>query len=80
MPTILGVSKDTVLKLRAAGLLEFRNAAPPGSSRPVYRYPLESVVRLRTGYETDDLTPAVPRERPRRVARGKRLYKHIDYD
>lgn len=78
--TILGVSKDTVLKLRAAGLLEFRNAAPPGSSRPVYRFPLESVVRLRTDYDTDDPTPAMPREQPRRAAGGKRLYKHIDYD
>jgi hypothetical protein len=77
---ILGVTKDTVLKLRAEGLLEFRNAAPPGSNRPVYRYPLESVVRLRTAYETDDPTPAVPREQPRRVAKGKRLYKYIDYD
>lgn len=77
---ILGVSKDTVLKLRAEGLLEFRNAAPPGSSRPVYRYPLESVVRLRTAYETDEPTPAMPREQPRRVAKGKRLYKYIDYD
>lgn len=77
---ILGVSKDTVLKLRAEGLLEYRNAAPPGSSRPVYRYPQESVVRLRTAYETDEPTPAMPREQPRRVARGKRLYKHIDYD
>lgn len=27
--TILGQSKDTVLKFREAGLLEFRNAAPP---------------------------------------------------
>ena len=77
---ILGVSKDTVLKLRAEGLLEFRNAAPPGSSRPVYRYPLESVVRLRTAYETDEPTPAMPLEQPRRVAKGKRLYKYIDYD
>lgn len=77
---ILGVSKDTVLKLRASGLLEFRNAAPPGSSRPVYRYPLESVVRLRTSYETDDPIPAMPREQPRRTVKGKRLYKYIDYD
>jgi hypothetical protein len=35
---ILGVSKNTVLKLKAAGLLEYRNMAPPDSSRPVYAY------------------------------------------
>lgn len=77
---ILGLSKDTVLKLRSAGLLEFRNAAPPGSSRPVYRFLLDSVVRLRTSYETDEPTPAMPREQPSRATRGKRRYKYIDYD
>jgi len=78
--TILGLSKDTVLKLRAAGLLEFRNAAPPGSSRPVYRFLLESVVRLRTSYETDEPTPGIPRQPTRRAVKGKRKYKYIDYD
>ena len=78
--TILGLSKDTVLKLRAAGQLEFRNAAPPGSSRPVYRFLLESVVRLRTSYETDEPTPEMPRQPIRRAVKGKRKYKYIDYD
>jgi len=78
--TILGLSKDTVLKLRAAGLLEFRNAAPPGSSRPVYRFLLESVVRLRTSYETDEPTPRIPGQPTRRAVKGKRKYKYIDYD
>ena len=78
--TILGLSKDTVLKLRAAGMLEFRNAAPPGSSRPVYRFLLESVVRLRTSYETDEPTPEIPRQPTRRAVKGKRKYKYIDYD
>ena len=76
--TILGLSKDTVLKLRAAGLLEFRNAAPPGSSRPVYRFLLESVVRLRTSYETDEPTPKMPREPRRgRVTPQSKKYKHV---
>ncbi len=78
--TILGLSKDTVLKLRAAGLLEFRNAAPPGSSRPAYRFLLDSIVRLRTSYETDEPTPKIPRQPTRRAVKGKRKYKYIDYD
>lgn len=76
---ILGVSKDTVLKLRSSGLLPFRNAAPPGSSRPAYRIPLESVIRLRTTYDTEEQTPDFPKERPRRAGKRK-LYKYIDYD
>lgn len=77
---ILGQSKDTVLKFRAAGFLQYRNAAPPGSSRPVYRFLLESVLKLRTSYEIDDPTPASPRQPQRRAAKGKRRYKFIDYD
>lgn len=77
---ILGVSKDTVLKFRSAGLLPYRNAAPPGSGRPVYRFPLESVVQLRTTYETDEPTPRMPKQPGRRQAKGKRKYKYIDYD
>lgn len=76
---ILGVSKDTVLKVRSSGLLPFRNAAPPDSSRPASRFPLEAVVRLRTTYNTDEPTPDFPKERPRRV-RKRKLYKCIDYD
>ena len=77
---ILGLSKDTVLKFRAAGLLQYRNAAPPGSTRPVYRFLLDSVLHLRTSYDTDEPTPESPRESQRRVAKGKRKYKFIDYD
>lgn len=77
---ILGLSKDTVLKLRSAGLLQFRNTAPPGSSRPIYRFPLESVLQLRTSYETDEPPPKLPKEPYRRQAKGKRKYKYIDFD
>lgn len=77
---ILGQSKDTVLKLRATGLLQYRNAAPPGSSRPIYRFLLESVMKLRTSYGTDEPTPESPREPQRRAATGKRKYKYIDYE
>ncbi len=77
---ILGLTKDTVLKFRAAGLLQYRNTAPPGSSRPVYRFLLESVLKLRTSYEMADSTPQSPRQPQRRVTGGKRRYKFIDYD
>lgn len=77
---ILGVSKDTVLKLKAAGLLEYRNTAPPGSSRPVYAFTLRSVMELRTGYERDQPMPRRPTEQGRRRASGRRTYKHLDLD
>jgi|ERR1019366_3787261 hypothetical protein len=77
---ILGQSKDTVLKLRSAGVLPFRNAAPPDSTRPSYRYPLAAVIQLRTTYDTEEQTPRMPTEPGRRQAKGKRKYKYIDYD
>src|SRR5581483_9039014 len=73
---ILGVSKDTVLKLKAAGLLEYRNTAPPGSSRPVYVFTLRSVMELRTSYERDQPPPRAPTEQGRRRVKGRRKYKH----
>src|SRR5215472_5208034 len=67
---ILGVSKDTVLKLREAGVLPFRNAAPPGSTRPVFRFPLDAVLKLRGGYHTEVPAPRGPKAPPRRRAAG----------
>ena len=75
---ILGVSKDTVLKLKAAGLLEYRNTAPPGSSRPVYAFTLRSVMELRTSYERDEPPPRRCTEPLRRRMKGRRKYKHLD--
>ena len=77
---ILGVSKVTVLKLKAAGLLEYRNMAPPDSSRPVFAFTVRSVMELRTNYETDEPSPKLPKQPYRRQAKGKRKYKYIDYD
>lgn len=74
---ILGVSKDTVLKLKAAGLLEYRNAAPPGSSRPVFRFTRRSVLELRTGYDRDVPVAPRPTEPPRRPVGGGRRFKHL---
>ena len=78
--TILGLSKDTVLKLRSAGLLQYRNTAPPGSSRPIYRFSLESVIKLRTSYETEAATPRLPKAAYRRQSITKRKYKYIVFD
>ena len=75
---ILGVSKDTVLKLKAAGLLEYRNMAPPDSSRPVFAFTLRSVMELRTSYEREEPTPPMPSEpQRRRVAPQSKKYKHV---
>jgi hypothetical protein len=75
---ILGVSKDTLLRLKDEGLLEYRNVAPPSSSRPIYAFTLRSVMELRTNYQVD--VPSLPlRQVPRRQAvKGPRRYKHLD--
>ena len=55
---------------------EYRNMAPP-SIRQVFAYSLESVLRLRTTYETDEPTPRLPKEPNRRRVKGVRKYKHL---
>jgi hypothetical protein len=77
---ILRVSKDTVLAYRQKGLLPFRNLAPPGSTKPVYAFPLEAVVKLRTTYQTEQPAPAKQAEPTRRSVKGQRKYKHLDLD
>ena len=79
---VLGVSKDTVLKLKAAGLLEYRNTAPPDSSRAVYRFRLASVVEFRMTYQADVPFPALPSQPKRRYVRGRQQnqFKHLRLD
>jgi hypothetical protein len=74
---ILGVTKDTVLKYKDAGMLEYRNMAPPSSSRPVFAFSLASVLKLRTTYGTDEPPPFRRREPTRRAVKGQRKRKHI---
>jgi predicted transcriptional regulator len=74
---ILAVSKDTVLRLKRAGLLEFRNTAPPESARPVYRYTLASVAKLRTTYTRDVPALPTPRKQNHHHARRKPKTTHI---
>jgi hypothetical protein len=63
---ILETSKHTVLRLLEEGLLEWRNAAPPSSSRPVYRITLRSVLELRTSYRRGGMASPTPATQPRR--------------
>lgn len=77
---ILGSSKDTVLKLKENGVLAWRNAAPPSSSRPVFRFSLQSLLKVRTTYDVDTPAPPTPREPQRRQVKGTRKYKHLDLD
>jgi hypothetical protein len=48
--TIANCDKKTIIRYMRDGLLEWRNIAPPSSSRPTYRLKLTSVVALRTAY------------------------------
>jgi hypothetical protein len=77
---ILGVSKDTVLTYKDAGLLEYRDLAPSSSSRSVYAFSLPSVLKLRTTYEADEPLPFRRREPTRRAVKGERKHIHINVD
>lgn len=76
---ILGVGKDVVLKLKRAGLLEYRTAGPPDGSRIVYRFLLASVIEFRTGYRADVPIPQMPLPEPsrRRVRGRQQVFKHL---
>jgi hypothetical protein len=50
---ILGVDPKTATKYLRAGMLQWRDIAPPGSVRPTYRIKLESVIAIRNGYRSD---------------------------
>jgi hypothetical protein len=75
---ILGCSKDTVFAYKEAGMLEWRNLAPPASSRPTYRFSLQSVLALRNTYVVEEDLPTAPTESPRRQVRKQKKYKHLD--
>jgi hypothetical protein len=77
---MLGVSKDTVLKLKAEGLLEYRNLAPPSSSRPIYAFRLSSIMALRNQYRRDEPVYPTRREAHRRRVKGQRKYKHLNLE
>lgn len=74
---ILGVSKDTVLKMKAAGLLEYRNTCSPDSCRPVYAFSLRSVLELRTTYQRDNPPFHRPEAAHRHQVKGRRRYRNF---
>jgi len=74
---LLGVSKDTVLKLKDDGLLEYRNAAAPSSSRPIFLFSLQSVMTVRTTYRTDSPAPHQKSDNSQRRATPSKKYKHL---
>jgi hypothetical protein len=69
---ILGCCKHTVLQYHLEGLLEWRDAAPPSSNRPVYRFTLRSVLELRLGYRRGDVRPPRPPDEGKRRRQGAR--------
>jgi hypothetical protein len=61
---VLGVDKKTLLQYFREGLLPARNIAPPTSTRPVYRFPLDKIVDFRNSYSycepAPEASPAAP--------------------
>lgn len=76
----LGVSIETLLEFQRAGLLRYRNASPPGSGKPRYRYPVADLDRLmQQGYRRDQPPPRnVPARRRKQV--HPQTYEHLDLD
>lgn len=77
---ILGCCKHTVLHYMEAGLLEWRNAAPPSSARPVFRFTLRSVLDIRLGYKTGSPSPnaeAKLKPRQRKAVPSGYQIKHL---
>lgn len=78
----LGISTDTLDKLHRGGQLARRNASPPGSGKPRYRYRVADLERIkREGYRV----PASSQQRPSRRGRSERpsagfKSKHLDLD
>jgi hypothetical protein len=78
---ILGCCRHTVLQYLADGLLEWRNTAPPSSTRPVFRLTLRSVLELRRAYQHGSPHPPRPAEpangRPRRPPPANFTPQHL---
>jgi hypothetical protein len=68
---VLGVDKKTVLRYMRDGVIEWRNIAPPSSSRPTFRIKLESALKFRTAYTSE---PAEAGDRPKQI-RATRQYQ-----
>jgi hypothetical protein len=76
----LGVSVETLLQFHQAGLVRYRNASPPGSGKPRYRYPVADLDRLmQQGYRRD-LPPPAKAPRLRRQQPPPQTCEHLDLE
>jgi hypothetical protein len=74
----IGVSVDTLKTYQELGLIRYRNASPPGSGSPRYRYPLADLNRLmEQGYRRDAPRPAKSPLRRRKQVQPE-SYEHLD--
>jgi hypothetical protein len=76
----IGVSGDTLTKFRQRGFIGYRNASPPGSGKPLYRYLVADLDRfMREGYRRN-----LPRSAKTPVHRRKQTqpqtYEHLDLE
>lgn len=74
---VLGVDKKTVIRYMHDGVLEWRNIAPPSSSRPTFRIKLESALKLRTHYTSEPEQPREHARKPRVTQRYQSRYVRI---
>ena len=78
---ILGCDRKTVQKYIHTGLLEWRDIAPPTSSRPEFRIKLDSVLAIRSSYRTTPFPRSTSTSTPRRsTASSAAASKHIVLD
>lgn len=73
---LLNVDRKTVTKYLRAGMLLWRDIAPPGSVRPTYRIKLASVIAIRNDYRSECPERLEPRRLNPREAGGYKL-KHV---
>jgi hypothetical protein len=78
----IGVGVDTLTKLRDSGLIRYRNASPPGSGKPRYRYMVADLDRfMQEGYRRNLPRPA---KAPAPARHSKKTqpqnYEHLDLD
>jgi hypothetical protein len=76
---LLGVDHKTAKKYLTAGLLEWRDIAPPGSTQPTFRVKLDSVTRIRYAYRVGSPAPAPAKSlrTSTRVVSKPPQYQHV---
>jgi hypothetical protein len=78
---VLGCDPKTVLRYIDDGMLQWRNAAPASSSRPIYKICSQSAIRLRTSYRQTGTRSDTPRRQKRRSSRSvPNKLRHITLD